>query len=83
MTHMQMQGKEIRQDMPVIENEDWWILWCYLPSGDHTVGKGDLLSPEFKSFNKTAVQLADDENRVEMAKRYVKVIENRLLTRIK
>lgn len=71
------------KDMSVIENEDWWIMWCYLPSGDHTVGKGALLSPEFKSFNKTAVQLADGENRTEMVKRYVKVIENRLLTRIK
>lgn len=84
--HMEAWKEEIAgffKDMEEVDNDDWWILWCYLPSGDHSMGKGQLLCPEFKSFNKAAVKLADEGHRRDMVQRYVSVIEEKLLMRLK
>lgn len=71
------------KNMEEVENDDWWILWCYLPSGDQTLGKGDLLCPEFKTFNKSAIKLADKAYRQEMVKQYVDTIQIKLLTQLR
>ena len=69
--------------MPEVENDDWWILWCYLPSGNHGLGNQEKRCPEFKGFNKAAIKLVDDEHRKAMVKEYVRVIETVLLSRLK
>ena len=71
------------RDMPELENDDWWILWCYLPSGTHEIGSKETLCPEFKSFNRAAIRLADVDHRKEMVRKYVQVIEKELLSRLK
>ena len=74
---------DLFKDMPEVENDDWWILWCYLPSGNHGLGNQEKRCPEFKSFNKAAIELVDDEHRKAMVEEYVGIIETVLLSRLK
>jgi len=66
-------------DLGEIDNEGWWIFWCYLPSGDHSIR---TLVPDFKQFNRAAVKLADAGYRQEAVKEYIQVVEQKLLKRL-
>lgn len=44
-----------------IKNENWWLIWCYLPTGSNNIKIDTKLIPNFMEMNEAAIQLADRE----------------------
>lgn len=72
---------EVRKYLNVdsIENDFWWCLWRYLPTGtDHLSVDRDRV-PDFKEMNEAAVRLADEKVRKEFVRESIGVAEACLL----
>ena len=64
-------------------SEGWWVDWTYLPTGSKSKGDDIDAIPEFKIMNEAAIALADDNYCVEFVRNCIRVLEERLLLRIK
>lgn len=70
-------------DLEEVNNDDWWIVWKYLPTGDCNSRIDYDLIPNFKEMNEAAIRLADVDNRKEFVAESIKVIEQQLLRLLK
>lgn len=66
-------------NVDTIENDFWWCLWRYLPTGtDHLAVDRDRV-PDFKGMNEAAVRLADEKIRKEFVRESICAAEACLL----
>lgn len=63
--------------------EGWFVAWKYLPTGSDSTKENIDSVPEFKGMNAAAIELADEEKRVEFVAKCIKIIEDTLLVLIK
>lgn len=77
--------EEVKQYLEVeeIQNEAWWLLWNYLPTG--TNGGKSLWEriPNFKEMNEAAIRLVNVTNRKTFVEESIVTIENTLLKLLK
>lgn len=59
-----------------------WMNWIYLPTGDDKQYQMETV-PNFKEMNDAAIALADDDKREKFVEAAVKVIEEKLLKKLK
>ena len=62
-----------------INNDNWWLLWCYLPTGSNNSKLDSVVVPNFKEMNEAAIRLSDKSNRQQFVSESILVIENHLL----
>lgn len=66
-----------------IKNENWWLLWHYLPTGSNNYKIDTSLIPNFMEMNEAAIQLADQEKRKRFVLTSIEIIEKYLLMLLK
>lgn len=70
-------------DLLEIENENWWLIWYYLPTGSNNYKIDTQLIPNFMEMNEAAIQLADQEKRKKFIATSIEIIEKYLLNLLK
>lgn len=79
-----MKSEIVKQlNLPNVQNDGWWISWCYLPTGYHDYRADYDLIPNFKEMNEAAVLLADEDKRKQFVSDSIEIIEKKLLSLIR
>ena len=62
-----------------IEDDGWWAIWRYLPTGTNNINMNKESVPNFKEMNEAAIKLSDNSNRIKFVEDSIKMIEACLL----